>query len=162
MLLRLCLLVVCLVAPMFAQGDYVLAFTKTLAAGSTAITIQQPTGSSNFVRFQHVTISTDAAIKITIERDCSTAATTTAATLVATNPRTVKQAAKALAFTDSNASGCTVVGGPHTIPAGGAVTIGLSRSFMDKNGAGQSLTVRTGASETATVTFNLAVTEERQ
>jgi hypothetical protein len=160
MLTKLLLLAVCRGGAAFGQ-DYTLRYAVNKSGAAAVATIQQPASDARRFNFDHVTISLSAATKVTIERDCSTAATATLQELQPKNPRFVPAAAKARGYVDSNASGCTVVHGPIDIPASVPITIDLTGHFLSGNGATQNLTVRT-ESVTATGYIGIAGTEVRQ
>lgn len=154
MFIRLMLLALCAMTYCRAQGQYVFNNSFNLSATPGVWTIQQPTSNALRVNIKYLTISSSAALKITIERQCTTPATATAGVVTRKNPEYTSVNAKATVWYNSNAAGCTVMYGPIDIPSGVGITMALPDDYLNQNGTDKGITFRTN-SVTATGSFNL-------
>jgi len=90
--------------------------TTTLAAATTAVTLQQPSTGGKPIIPEWMEVYCSVACVVTQSQNCTTAATATAGTVVAL-PGNSGASATATFWTASNASGCTTVK-KNNIPAG--------------------------------------------
>lgn len=147
----------------FAQNNNPSRFSMTtgdavLNAAATTLTIQKPAivagVAGKNIALESVTVYCSVACNVT-QASNGTAATTTAATVTPIPPNSATPTATA--FSASNVGGGTAIGGITHIPAGGTVTLDLSKVVLFGGGTGTNYSITVGSiTGTANITAILS------